>query len=516
MADPINISERTHPLYDLNIDAWLLYYNSAKGGENFITDANLFSHRLEESDDYDERLDRAYFLNFCDTIPNIYNSYIFKSKIERAPDAILDRFRGDVDGKGTDISDYIKRVGYLASVYGVVHVFVDMPSIIAEKARKRSLTRAETKNTLPYLSIIHPTRLKDWSIDEFGNYKWVVIEDTYYEDDDPTVEREEKTIYKLITREDWRIEDTDGNLIKFADGSPAEGQNKLGDIQIVTMYHKDLSNNKIGESLLKDIVYVNRIIMNWCSCIDEMIERQTFSQLVVPDDGALSDEEETGDPLNKIGTSSVWTYPAESRTPPAFISPDTQNITTIWKLVSDHVKEIYRMSGLIGGTSDLYVSRSGRQSQMSFLGTNSSLAEKAATYQKFENQVSRLVYKLLGQDSSKYNDVTYPNQFDITSLADEINEYFKMMEYNFSPKFNKVLQKNMVRKAIPTTPYAIRKEIEAEIDASTGIIEKKSTTEAEVAPLDDESGNPNSNAGDTNRTADELEDEEINKKAKEN
>ena len=82
MAD-IKLSERKHPLYEDNIDLWELYLNASKGGDDFINSDNLFSHRLEDSEDYDERLERGYYLNFCDTIPRIYNSYIFKKNIER-------------------------------------------------------------------------------------------------------------------------------------------------------------------------------------------------------------------------------------------------------------------------------------------------------------------------------------------------------------------------------------------------------------------------------------------------
>ena len=518
MPDKINLSERTHPLYDENLESWELYYSSAQGGEKFITDANLFSHRLEDADDYSERLDRSYFLNFCDTVPNIYNSYIFKSDIERKPDVTIDLFRRNSDGIGTDISEFIKRIGYLASVYGVIHVLVDMPKEISKVSglKKGLLSKADTKNITPYLSVIYPTQLKDWSVDEFGNYNWIIMESTYYEDFDPTIEREEKLLYKIITREDWRIEDEDGEKVTFADGSPSEGPNDLGVVPIVTMYHKDLSNNKVGESLLKDIVYVNRIIMNWCSCIDEMIERQTFSQLVIPDDGTMADKkEEDGDPLQSIGTSSVWTYSAESKTAPAFISPNAENLSVVWKLVQDHIKEIYRMAGLLGGTSDLYASKSGRQSQMSFLGTNSSLAEKAASYQKFENQVSRVVYALLGKNVEEYEEVAYPNQFDVTALTDEIENSFRIMEKNFSPIFNKVLQKNIVRKAIPTAPQSLREEIENEIEAGDGIVESMSTLGAN-SMKDDGSGNPNSNLGDSTRTSQQNDKENIGKQAREN
>lgn len=513
----IKLSERTHPLYDANLPLWELYYAGAAGGENFITDANLFSHRLEDTEDYNERLDRAYFLNFCNTIPEIFNSYIFKSKIERAPDIIIDPFRANVDGIGTNVSDFIKRVGYLASVYGVAHVLVDMPKEVNKvKSRKAVLSKADTKNLMPYLSIIHPTDLIDWSIDEFGNFRWVIVKYTHYNDLDPNKEREELELYKLISQSEWRIEDGDGNPAKFDDGSPNKGPNEQGIVPIITMYHKDLTNNKVGESLLKDIVYVNRIIMNWCSCIDEMIERQTFSQLVVPDDGTLSDVDEDSDPLNKIGTSSIWTYPSESRTPPAFISPNSENLSVVWKMVQDHIKEIYRMSGLVGGTSDLYAAKSGRQSQMSFLSTNSALAEKAAIYQKFENQISRFVYLILGKDPKTYEEVSYPNQFDVTALADEIADSFTMMERNFSPLFNKVLQKNIVRRAIPTSPQVVRSAIESEIDSGNGVVEPiRSGFNSQQNLKDDGSGNPNSNLGDTNRSADDLEKDEVSKKKKE-
>jgi len=55
-----------------------------------------------------------------------------------------------------------------------------------------------------------------------------------------------------------------------------------------------------------------------------MIERQTFSQLVVPDDGTLAEASEMDDPLRRVSTSSVWTYNADARHAPAYISPNTE------------------------------------------------------------------------------------------------------------------------------------------------------------------------------------------------
>jgi len=506
----VKLASKTHPLYDENEDLWDLYLDSVKGGLDFINDTNLFSHRLEDSSDFSERTDRAYYLNFCETIVRLYNTYIFKEKIERPPDDSLDAFRKNVDGRGTGISEFVDKVGFFSSAFGAMHVLVDMPI-----APKKRLTKADVKkgNLQPYCTLVYPSQLRDWSFDSQGNLQWIILESIYYNDLDPYKEREEETHYKLITRENWTIEDKNGDPVTFADGSPSNGDNKLGIIPLITLYHRDMDDDKVGESMLKDIVYINRIIMNWCSCLDEQIERHTFSQLIYPDDGRLVEESESSDdPLRKIGTSYILTFPSDSGQPPQFISPDVSNISVIWNLIVDHVKEIYRISGLIGSSDDMYVSRSGRAAQMGFLGVNSALADKAKKYEKFENDLNKLVYLQLGKNVEEGKDVKYSESFDITSLGEEIDDSLKVMERNFSPTLNKTMQKNIARKAIPLAPIDIRKTVEEEIESGDGIVGPLGGVDEEGSMED---GNPNSNMGKTFRTKQKLVDEETQKKKKE-
>ena len=429
---------------------------------------------------------------------------------KRQPSEDLAIFRKNTDGKGTYISDFVKKVGYYASVCGVMHALVDMPTL-----NKRGLTKKAVQESKlsPYCSLVYPTQLVDWSLDSRGNLNWIVIEMVYYDDADPTKERTVRKHYKIITREQWWIEDEDGNRVKYEDGSASEGQNELGIVPLITMYHKDESDDKVGESLLKDIVYINRAIMNWCSCIDEQIERQTFSQLIVPDAGELAEESETGDdPLYRIGTSSIWTFNAQANHPPQFISPNVENISTIWRLVVDHIKEIYRIAGLIGSTDDMYVSRSGRAAQMGFIGVNSVLAEKAARYQKFENDISKVALMYLGKNPEEYDEVKYPDSFDIKALQDDIDTYFKIMERNMSITLNKALMKNISRRALPLASQKLASTIEKEIEANSGIVEPISR---EKQTAEGEDGNPNSNLGKSFRTKEDLEFDEKTKKKKE-
>lgn len=493
MADKIKLADRTHPKYDDNIDKWELYRSSVDGGDDFINDENLFTHRLEEDTDFQSRLDRAYYINLCDLIPNMYNTFIFKEKIERPYDTFLEDFRNNCDGKDTSITDFIKRAGFFSKVYGVIHVLIDLPSTDKQKMTKRE---AREKRIAPYCSLIYPTQLKDWSVDKDGNWNWVLLESTHYNDLDPRKEREEIKLYKLYTKEGWEIQDEYGSLMKFDDGRPNKGKTDLGIVPLVTLYNKNFDDDKIGKSLLRDIVYINRTVMNWCSCLDEQIERQTFSQLVVPDDGSLAEESETGsDPLLKIGTSYIWTFNAQSSYPPQFISPDVENLQVIWQITIDHMKEIFRLAGLVGTSEDTYAGRSGRVAQMGFVSVNSVLSDTAYSYGQLENAISKIVYRLSGKSTSEYEDVKYPTTFDLNELANEIDSFLKVMERNFSTTLNKSIQKTIARRATPLAPQSIRDTIEQEIDSSDGIVEPlKGSSIAENGTSTEDAGDGNPNA----------------------
>ena len=511
----VTLADRAHPLYKENEDKWALYMSAVKGGDDFINDTNLYTHRLEAIEDFEERLKRAYYLNFCETVPAIYNNFIFKEKVERPANEEVESFRVNTDGRGTEMSDFVSRVGYLSKVFGAMHVLVDMP----QKAQEITYTRRfVTENDIqPYCKLVYPHQLKDWSVDTEGNFQWVLIENTYHRDSDPTTEREVEKIYLLMTKTGWRYEDDEGKPFKFEeDDRDVSGENELGFVPMVTLYHKDIDDNRVGESMLKDIVFVNRIILNWSSCIDEMIERQTFSQLIVPDDGSLAEESETGDdPLKKLGTAYAWTFNANATHPPAFITPETKNIQVVWKLVVDHIKEIYRLAGLVGTSEDMAASRSGRAAQMGFLGVNSALAETARRYQQFENDISRLAMLQMGDDPTKFEEVKYPDAFDIQSLTDEVDAFFKVMEKNFSETMNKEMMKNLSRRALPMAAPATKEAIEKEIDTGDGYIQPNQTRaeivgqETEHRAMAQQDGNPNLNQiKDTLRTKDRQDSEE--------
>ena len=61
------------------------------------------------------------------------------------------------------------------------------------------------------------------------------------------------------------------------------------------------------------------------------------------------------------------------------------------------------------------------------MSVNSSLADKAAAYQKFENDLSRMAYLQLGEDTANYTDTKFADSFNVSALAEEIDAMFKVM-----------------------------------------------------------------------------------------
>ncbi len=465
--EKVGMHERKHPLYKEYMREWDFYEESALGGMHYNSNQdNLFTHRLEDwTGDYEDRFERTYYLNYCHLVCSLYADYIFKEIVRRPSDDILDEWRENTDGRGTHIDAFMNNVSYLSSVYGQVHVIVDAPYARDINVPMHVFKEDKAKRFDPYAVIVVPQDLRDWSVDEFGNYNWVLIRSRGYADTDPTKEREDDTTYRLITREKWEVYDSDGVKIN-------EGVNELGEVYMVTCYNTDSNMDVIGESIIKDIARINRTIYNWCSNIDEMIERQTFSQLVMPEDpnAELHEGDEGGDPLRVIGTSQIFTFPATAGHPPSFISPDRQQIDAIWKMIQQHIDKIYELSGLgtVGSQSKFLSQRSGISQAYQFLSINSSLARKAKKLEQAENAIEQLV--LAWQNSEQEEPVEYPTAFDTLSLQETADSTFNIVGQNFSTTLNIEMLKALAKKAAPVLPTETLQAIYDEIEENEGVL----------------------------------------------
>ena len=450
MAGKFIVSKRVNPLYTANSKKWEFYIQSFRGGLDYAN-GNLFTHRLENPEDLAHRQQRAYFLNYCRPLPNIYTDYLFREQAKR-PQNFLPDIMANVDGRGRNLDAFSRLCSTLSSVYGHVGVLVDKPQV------DNAISMADA--AVPYATIYTPEFIKDWEYDVDGQLMWILLYEPTAEASDPKTPRVDLKRYRLLTRQGWELLE-----LSDKDEETTVGQGLWGfgeeRIPFAICYNTDTDNDLIGESLLVDIAPVNRVIFNWCSLIDEQIERQTFSQLIMPETGEQAGGE--GQTAKTVSTASIFTFPGDAKFAPAYIGPNTDNLRVIWEIIEKHITEIYRIAMLDKGDSAVIQAQSGVAKAYDFIDTNQALATKAAAMESFED---RLLYAFgLWQRSEPKEEVQFPREFDIVSLERDIKNTFDLVSEGFSDTFNKLLYKRVVRKTLKSADEATLATIDAEIDA---------------------------------------------------
>lgn len=477
------LKDRRHPEYTDYEDSFTLYNAAYKGGYEWLKDvaSYLTSHRMEASDDYTNRQNRAFYLNYCKRVVDAYTNYIFKNTITRSKDPQLALFFENADGMGGSIDDVMKRISCLSSIYGRVDCILDAP--YQPTGKELSVRQVkEGNNLLPYVILRSPLECIDWSLNPVGQFNWILFKYVQYTDEDPAVERDTSNIYryKIITLKDWAEFDDQGNSL-------GSGPNELSEVFVHRCYHK-FDSGLIGTSLIADIAYINKEIFNWCSLISEQIYKQTFSQLVVPDDGSYyennmqasvdvgnSATDKAANPAMRtntlaaqVGSSYAFTFPAGAGQPPQYISPDRDQIDVIWNMIVSLVAEIYKIAGL--GSTEGKEDASGRAKQRQFLTVDASLRAKSEVLEKAENELIRLFCVRQGMEFKDEYKSVYAKNFDILSFVEEVESSLKTVTAAFSTTLNKYILNRIASKFTDEAPIQVQKDVEDEINSGDGSI----------------------------------------------
>ena len=404
-----------HPIYESLSADWSFFQMAYEGGREWASwrsdygsqgrsrsDQNLWQHLRESSDDYQLRVDRSIYPNYCRTVVDVYRDFIFGSDTTigrelELPD--IDLFLANVDQKDSSIDDFMKRAAIYAQIYGHAAIFVDAPQADQAIFTLRDQQQLELR---PYFSLYTAPDIVDWSQDRFGSLEWVRVQEISYRSKDPFQEESEKTTsYRTWTREAWYIHDQDGQLV-------AEGEHQLGEVPMVLVYfQKHPTKEFVGLSALNDIAPLNRMLANTVSYIDEFISRQAFPFLAAADDMSDGQEEEM-----VISAANLFQYPAEAQ-PPTYVSPPTDPASFMKDYADDYlVKEIMRSASL-----DYFVNaaQSGLAKKMDFHRLNNVLTSFSRNLEKAETDIFRLWAKWQEIQEPQVV-IDYPDDYEIEGI----------------------------------------------------------------------------------------------------
>ena len=266
---------RTRAVLDM-MKSWEIMKAVSEGTDYLRTNSEAFLP-LEPREDYDAylaRVNRAVFSPFTQRLIRAATGLVLRKPITLDGDPYwTEMFKADVDGCGSDLDEYARRLLMCSLTYGQSHILVDYP------APSGALTLAEERqqNRRPYWIEVDPLNIYGWRLDRESNYgnliqvriaeKAVLPDGQFGEKVFDQVRVIEPGRYRVFRKKE-QIEEmydvSDGSIAgDFEAGSVEKdykqvesGNFSLGEIPLVTIY-SGKTDNLTSKPPLLDIAYLN-------------------------------------------------------------------------------------------------------------------------------------------------------------------------------------------------------------------------------------------------------------------
>ena len=266
---------RTRAVMDM-VKGWEIM-KAVTNGTEYLRDNSEAFLPLEPREDYEaylSRVNRAVFSPYTQRLIRAATGLIMRKPITLIGDSYwTDVFAKDVDGCGSDLDEYARRVLICSLTYGQSHILVDYP------APTGALTLAEERaqNRRPYWIEIDPTNIYGWRLDREVNYgsliqvriaeKAVVPSGDFGEqvfDQVRVIEPGKYRVYRKVSPKKDLINLEDNSYSGNFDGPENEkdyelvdsGVFSLGEVPLVSVYSSK-TDTLASKPPLLDIAYLN-------------------------------------------------------------------------------------------------------------------------------------------------------------------------------------------------------------------------------------------------------------------
>ena len=266
---------RTRAVMDM-VKGWEIM-KAVTNGTEYLRDNSEAFLPLEPREDYTaylSRVNRAVFSPYTQRLIRAATGLIMRKPITLIGDSYwTDVFAKDVDGCGSDLDEYARRVLICSLTYGQSHILVDYPA----PTGALSLAEERAQNRRPYWIEIDPTNIYGWRLDREVNYgsliqvriaeKAVVPSGEFGEqvfDQVRVIEPGKFSIYRKVAPKKDLINLQDTTYAGNFDGPENEkdyelvdsGAFSLGEVPLVSVY-SGKTDTLTSKPPLLDIAYLN-------------------------------------------------------------------------------------------------------------------------------------------------------------------------------------------------------------------------------------------------------------------
>ena len=266
---------RTRAVLDM-VKGWEIMKAVTLGTE-YLRDNSRAFLPLEPREDYEaylSRVNRAVFSPYTQRLLRAATGLILRKPITVIGDPYwTESFVKDVDGCGSDLDEYARRLIMSSLTYGQSHLLVDYPA----PTGALSLAEEREQNRRPYWIDVDPTNLFGWRLDREVNYgkliqvrigeKAVVPQGEFGEavhDQVRVIEPGKYRIYRKVEEDKSLYNTVDGTYtddFNSPTGSSdyevvESGEFSLGEVPLVSVYSEKIDTMTSKPPLL-DLAYLN-------------------------------------------------------------------------------------------------------------------------------------------------------------------------------------------------------------------------------------------------------------------
>ncbi len=452
-----------HPDFVAKKAMWRKYRDLYVGGEQLKANAAIYlePRQKEPGPVYEERLSKVFYENYIGSIIDWYAATLFRREpaihiegVSEAGRKFFNTFTEDCDLKGTTLTDMFRRLMVDALVYGSGYVLADFP-----KVNGTIETRAEEEAygaSRAYLVDCSPDSIINWSLDERGNYEWVVIRNTSLTK--ATVESaewQEETRWLYYDKQQYRVY----RLVKCGTAKAEPELIDSGTHGFAKQNRVPLFEVKVmdGLWLMNKAGLLQLEHFNKSNALSWALTLGLFAQPVIYSDR----------PFNQVVGESYYIQLA-----PGDRFGWTEPAGTVFQIAADNLsrlqEEIYRVCYMMtqaGGSSS-----GGQQSGLSKMRDFAIAQEVLRTYGDVAKDGMRRVLRAIeaAREDSLAIDVSGLDEFDIGDFSTELDDAVKLLALNIqSATFKKQLFQRLAAKYLCDVRQDVKDRIAQEIEAAS-------------------------------------------------
>jgi hypothetical protein len=450
-----------HPEYKPKKEMWRKYRDLYAGGEQLKANASeyLTPRQKEPPEVYSERLGKVFYENYVGSIIDWYAATLFRREPVLHADGddpagrqFFNAFAEDCDLKGTNLSDFFRRQLIDTLVTGVSYTLLDFPR---RDERPRNRAEEEASGAARAYLVEYPAEsLINWSLDDRGNYEWIVLRSSYSRKRNPNdAEYTKETIWRYYDKSTFRTlrsNDPRKNDIEVVD----QGYHALASQRRVPLFETRVSD---GLWLMNKAALLQLEHFNKSNALSWALSMGLFAAPVV-----YSDKE-----WNQIVGESYYIQ----------LGPNdrfgwTEPEGHVYQIASDNLgrlqEEIYRVCYLLSqahGRQTNPAAQSGLSKLRDFAITQEVLRAYGDAVKDTLKRVLRAAAEAR-QDSVQV-DVSGLDDFDIRDFSSDLEDAERLLKLNIgSTTLQKQVFKRLAYKYLCDVRQEVKDEIAKEIDAS--------------------------------------------------